>query len=328
MRRVSAAACLVGVLVVLSAVGASGQGPGAPSESAGGAAADDPKLQSPEAQAELAARPNVPAVEKDGITFVAMRPLFEFLGASVTYGEGSVSAARGDVSCRLTVGSTQALVNGEVRELEQPPFERDGAVMIPLRFAGEALGAKVTYEVTELAGRISIAKPDTGAPLDPAELVRLVADPLADSSVLPIYMVAGRSEWAVGWLARYEELLAQRTALLEQASAVVDRTAENYIIGDNLDLDVDLSLGQSLLNQVHTADQHLLAAYHLAMRELPKAGEQARAIAAERLRKMAEGGSEFQLNVLREERDAWRALAERDPVKGVRTNAAAVLRLL
>ena len=47
----------------------------------------------------------------------------------------------------LTIGSTQASVNGEVVSFDVAPFIKDGRTFVPLRFVSEQLGAKVSYTI-------------------------------------------------------------------------------------------------------------------------------------------------------------------------------------
>ena len=89
--------------------------------------------------AEIPSRPHVHGVIRDGVAFVPMRAIFEFLGAEVEYEHGVIKAVlpntierstavgpgvtstytkmtRGH-ACRLTVGSREAEVDGTRRTL-------------------------------------------------------------------------------------------------------------------------------------------------------------------------------------------------------------------
>ncbi|MEG6523098.1 phosphodiester glycosidase family protein [Desulfotomaculum sp. 1211_IL3151] len=87
-----------------------------------------------------------PALE-NGRTLVPMRKIFERLGAAVDWHAETktVTATKGDVKLELTLGKTNAVVNGETRQLDVPAKVIDGRTMVPMRFVAETLGAKVDY---------------------------------------------------------------------------------------------------------------------------------------------------------------------------------------
>jgi hypothetical protein len=81
-------------------------------------------------------------------TMVPMRKIFETLGATVDW-DGSartVSAAIGDTSLRLSIGSDIAYVNGEEIRLDAAPFIQNDITFVPLRFVSEASGAEVQWD--------------------------------------------------------------------------------------------------------------------------------------------------------------------------------------
>lgn len=81
-------------------------------------------------------------------TLVPMRGIFEALGANVSWDQETqtVTATRGDTVIRLTIGSPTAYKNGVAIVLEQPPRLIKNRSMVPVRFVGEALGAKVDWD--------------------------------------------------------------------------------------------------------------------------------------------------------------------------------------
>ncbi|WP_276354077.1 copper amine oxidase N-terminal domain-containing protein [Cohnella caldifontis] len=89
-----------------------------------------------------------PPVLKGGAAFVPFRGLFEALSASVSWDAKSrtVKAVKGKQTVRLTLGSKTAEVNGKRVSLDAAPYSLDGSTMVPLRFAGEALGSYVVWE--------------------------------------------------------------------------------------------------------------------------------------------------------------------------------------
>lgn len=84
----------------------------------------------------------------NGATLVPMRAIFEALGAEVKW-EGAtrtVTATKGSTEIRLSLGKTDAYINGALKVLSTPAASVDGTTMVPLRFIGEALGAEVKWE--------------------------------------------------------------------------------------------------------------------------------------------------------------------------------------
>ncbi|MGI5845191.1 MAG: stalk domain-containing protein [Candidatus Xenobium sp.] len=87
-------------------------------------------------------------VSISGSTLVPLRGIFEALGAEVKW-DGptrTVRANRGSTNIELTLDSPLALVNGEIKRLDVPARSIGGLTMVPLRFIGEALGAKVEWQ--------------------------------------------------------------------------------------------------------------------------------------------------------------------------------------
>mgnify|MGYP004605351663 CR=1 FL=1 len=80
-------------------------------------------------------------------TLVPMRDIFEALGARVDWDASAqkVTAVKGDTTVVLTIGSATAMKGEETITLDTPAVISNGRTMVPLRFVGEALGAKVQW---------------------------------------------------------------------------------------------------------------------------------------------------------------------------------------
>jgi hypothetical protein len=87
-----------------------------------------------------------PPVTRDGRVFVPLRGIFEQLGASVVYTNGTINAQGNGHSIQLHIGSNQALVDGNGQQIDVPPFLIGASTYVPLRFVSQALGAQVNYD--------------------------------------------------------------------------------------------------------------------------------------------------------------------------------------
>jgi len=87
-----------------------------------------------------------PPIERAGRVFVPLRGVFERLGASVVYQAGVINATGNGRDVSLTIGSTQATVNGSPQTLDVAPFIVGASTYVPLRFVSQALGASVNYD--------------------------------------------------------------------------------------------------------------------------------------------------------------------------------------
>lgn len=78
---------------------------------------------------------------------VPLRGIFEALQADVLYSAPtrSIKATKGSTVVELTLGSRQALINGETVYLDVPADTLGGRTMVPLRFVSESLGADVKW---------------------------------------------------------------------------------------------------------------------------------------------------------------------------------------
>ncbi|GAB4451696.1 MAG: hypothetical protein OHK0029_01340 [Armatimonadaceae bacterium] len=89
-----------------------------------------------------------PPVQQFGTVLVPLRGVFEKLGANVMYNAPTktIQAQKGTTQVQLQIGSSQAIVNGEIRQLSQPAQVVQGSTLVPLRFVSEALGAQVQWK--------------------------------------------------------------------------------------------------------------------------------------------------------------------------------------
>jgi hypothetical protein len=87
-----------------------------------------------------------PPLEQGGRVFVPLRGVFEQLGASVVYQNGTINATGRGRTIQLHIGSNQAEVNGSNETLDSPPFVQGSRTLVPLRFVAEALGAQVAWD--------------------------------------------------------------------------------------------------------------------------------------------------------------------------------------
>lgn len=84
---------------------------------------------------------------ENGRTMVPVRIVSENFGADVTWVEETSSVIIEDngKKIELTIGSNEAIVNGEIKTLDVDVCEINGRTMIPLRFVSEELGKNVEY---------------------------------------------------------------------------------------------------------------------------------------------------------------------------------------
>ncbi len=87
-----------------------------------------------------------PVIE-NGRTLVPLRAIFETMGATVDWNNDTrtVTAARGDVTISLAIGSDQLYVNGEAKTLDVPAEIINGSTMVPARAVAEAFGCEVNW---------------------------------------------------------------------------------------------------------------------------------------------------------------------------------------
>jgi hypothetical protein len=86
-----------------------------------------------------------PPVEQAGRVYVPLRGIFEQLGASVVYQNGTINATGQGRNISLHIGSNQATVNGQAVIISSPPFVAGSRTLVPLRFIAQSLGAAVDW---------------------------------------------------------------------------------------------------------------------------------------------------------------------------------------
>ncbi len=86
-----------------------------------------------------------PPILQAGRVFVPLRGIFEQLGASVVYANGQINATGRGRTVSLTIGSTQATVDGQPQTLDVAPFVVGARTLVPLRFIAQSLGATVNW---------------------------------------------------------------------------------------------------------------------------------------------------------------------------------------
>ena len=84
-------------------------------------------------------------VKVGGRILVPLRAVAEGLGAAVEAAGTTVTVSRPGNVIVLRVNQTEATINGRPVPLEVPPVRRNGSVYVPLRFIGEAVGAKIEW---------------------------------------------------------------------------------------------------------------------------------------------------------------------------------------
>ncbi len=87
-------------------------------------------------------------VQENGRLLVPLRSVFEAYGAQVGWDNATrtVTIQSPTLNIRMDVNSYTATVNGQAQTLDAPPRVIDGSTYVPLRFAAEALGEKLTYK--------------------------------------------------------------------------------------------------------------------------------------------------------------------------------------
>ncbi len=90
---------------------------------------------------------DVPPLQKDSYVMVPMRAIFDKLGATVDFNSKTktITSTKGTTTVQLTLNSTEAYVNGQIRKLDMPAISINERTLVPLRFVGQAFGAEVKW---------------------------------------------------------------------------------------------------------------------------------------------------------------------------------------
>lgn len=90
----------------------------------------------------------VPPINNEGTVLVPFRSLFESFGLKVDWDTDSrtITGSKDGLSIKLTIGDKTAFVNGQAQQLAEAPVIEDNTTFVPLRFVGEALGRKVSWD--------------------------------------------------------------------------------------------------------------------------------------------------------------------------------------
>ncbi|MFD0716941.1 copper amine oxidase N-terminal domain-containing protein [Paenibacillus sp. GCM10027626] len=87
------------------------------------------------------------SVNKNGVSFVPFRELFERLGMGIGFDSRlkQVTGTKKDLKLTFTLGSKTAYVNGTKKALQAAPFSQNGTTYIPVRIVGESTGNTVYW---------------------------------------------------------------------------------------------------------------------------------------------------------------------------------------
>ncbi|GIO38827.1 hypothetical protein J41TS12_36880 [Paenibacillus antibioticophila] len=95
----------------------------------------------------------------NGSTFIPLRGVFEQLNSTVAWNQKAqqITITRGSTVVKLTVNSKTAYINGQKKTLLVAPFvdKTTNSTYVPLRFASEAIGAKVSWDQVEYLAEIN-----------------------------------------------------------------------------------------------------------------------------------------------------------------------------
>ena len=85
---------------------------------------------------------------EDSRVLVPLRPVFEALGAKISWDEASktVYAEKGEENISLVIGKPYININGKSKKLDVPPKIIEGRTFVPARAISEGLGATVTWD--------------------------------------------------------------------------------------------------------------------------------------------------------------------------------------
>ncbi|MFA7468469.1 MAG: stalk domain-containing protein [Desulfotomaculaceae bacterium] len=94
----------------------------------------------------------IPPVVVNGTTFLPVRFVAEeILGAAVNWDPTTktINIIKKENDVQLSLGSGQASVGGQIKEIGAPPFLKDGRTLVPLRFLAENLNMRIAYDAID-----------------------------------------------------------------------------------------------------------------------------------------------------------------------------------
>ncbi len=91
---------------------------------------------------------DVPAQIIDSRTMVPLRAIFEALGASVEWDDATktVTSVKGDITVKLTVGTSEIIVNDTATALDVPAQIVESRTLVPVRVIAESFGCTVGWD--------------------------------------------------------------------------------------------------------------------------------------------------------------------------------------
>jgi hypothetical protein len=97
---------------------------------------------------DLIVFPDTQPANISGRVLVPIRTVSEELGANVSYDDKTkqVTIVKGDKTIQLTLGKSEAVVNGKTISLDAAPANIEGRVLVPLRFISENMDAVVEWD--------------------------------------------------------------------------------------------------------------------------------------------------------------------------------------
>jgi len=173
-------------------------------------AAGAPKVSAPKSGAPKSTNDGPKGLMVNKTVMVPIRPVANWLGATMTAGKGSVTVAKGKISAKLTMKSTEALVNGAKVKLAEPAMEAKGMTFAPLRFLADTFKVQVAWE--EKKGLATLTR-DGAKPLK-IEVMQIVPMLMIPKEVVEMFKAAVEGNTAtVTKLAKaHPELVNERDA--------------------------------------------------------------------------------------------------------------------
>lgn len=88
-----------------------------------------------------------PSFISEGRTYIPLKLISDAFGSELKWNPETrgITITKNGTTIDMIVGSTKALVNDKMVEMDAPPMIRSGRTFIPVRFVSEILGAKVTW---------------------------------------------------------------------------------------------------------------------------------------------------------------------------------------